>query len=135
MVLAIPDVDDDASIRNRRAGSEEQSRHLLGDAGRGVRALHGNASLTAFCRDRYKTVLLPNQVAADGSFPEELRRTKPYGYSLFNLDAMTTVCQILSDRDERSWRYELRDGRGIRRAVAFLFPYIENKRTWPHRLT
>jgi len=25
-------------------------------------------------------------MAADGSFPQELRRTKPYGYSMFNLD-------------------------------------------------
>ena len=90
-----------------------------------------NDSLTAFCRDRYKTVLLPNQVAADGSFPEELRRTKPYGYSLFNLDAMTAVCEILSDRENDLWRYELPDGRGIRTAVAFLYPYIENKKTWP----
>lgn len=92
-----------------------------------------NDSLTAFCRDRYKAVLLPNQVAADGSFPEELRRTKPYGYSLFNLDAMTTVCQILSNRENDLWRYELPDGRGIRRAVAFLFPYIENKHAWPYK--
>ena len=45
---------------------------------------------------RFKDVLVPNQIAADGSFPEELRRTKPYGYSLFNLDAMTTICQMLS---------------------------------------
>jgi hypothetical protein len=93
----------------------------------------GRESLTAFCRDRYRTVLLPNQVAADGSFPEELRRTKPYGYSLFNLDAMTAVCQILSDRANDLWRYELADGRGIRKAVAFLFPYIENKKAWPHQ--
>ena len=93
----------------------------------------GRESLTAFCRDRYQTVLLPNQVAADGSFPEELRRTKPYGYSLFNLDAMTAVCQILSDRANDLWRYELADGRGIRKAVAFLFPYIDNKQAWPHQ--
>jgi hypothetical protein len=92
----------------------------------------GNASLTAVCRDRYKTVLLPNQVAADGSFPEELRRTKPYGYSLFNLDAMTAVCQILSDRANDLWRHELPDGRGIAKAVAFMFPFIEDKKVWPH---
>src|SRR4030095_917492 len=53
----------------------------------------GNDSLQKFCRDRYKNVLLPNQMAADGSFPQELRRTKPYGYSIFNLDAMATICQ------------------------------------------
>ena len=95
--------------------------------------LTGRGDLSDFCRTRYKTVLVPNQVAADGSFPEELRRTKPYGYSLFNLDAMTTVCQILSTPSDNLWRYELPDGRGIRKAVAFLFPFIANKKAWPHK--
>jgi len=67
------------------------------------------------------------------SFPEELRRTKPYGYSLFNLDAMTTVCQIVSSSADNLWTYELSDGCGIRQAVAFLFPYIENKKLWPYK--
>lgn len=93
----------------------------------------GRDDLIASCRDRYKTVLLPNQVAADGSFPEELRRTKPYGYSLFNLDAMTTVCQIVSTKADDLWQYELPDGRGIKKAVAFLFPYIADKKPWPHK--
>ena len=95
--------------------------------------LVGRDDLAAYCRTRYKTVLLPNQVAADGSFPEELRRTKPYGYSLFNLDAMATVCQILSTTAENLWTYTTPDGRGIRTALAFLFPYIANKKTWPHK--
>ena len=57
--------------------------------------LTGDAKLTAYCRDRFKTVLIPNQEAADGSFPQELARTKPYGYSLFNLDAMAIMAQTL----------------------------------------
>ncbi len=93
----------------------------------------GRDDLTTLCRNRYKSVLLPNQVAADGSFPEELRRTKPYGYSLFNLDAMATVCQMLSTAADNLWMFELPDGRGMRKAVAFLFPYIADKRTWPHK--
>jgi hypothetical protein len=93
----------------------------------------GRDDLTALCRRRYKSVLLPNQVAADGSFPEELRRTKPYGYSLFNLDAMATVCQVLSTATDNLWTYELPDGRGMRKAVAFLFPFIADKRKWPHK--
>jgi Alginate lyase len=95
--------------------------------------LVGRDDLTTFCRNRYKTVLLPNQVAADGSFPEELRRTKPYGYSLFNLDAMTTVCQILSTTAENLWTYTTPEGRSIRAAMAFLFPYIADKKKWPHK--
>jgi hypothetical protein len=38
----------------------------------------GNHKLQEFCRERYKSVLLPGQMSADGSFPLELRRTKPY---------------------------------------------------------
>jgi hypothetical protein len=92
----------------------------------------GNKDLSAFCRERYRTVLVPTQLAEDGSFPLELRRTKPYGYSLFNLDAMATVCQILSTRDEHLWTYRLPDGRGISKALEFMFPYIADKKKWPH---
>ena len=41
---------------------------------------------------------------------------------------MTTVCQIASSDTDNLWRYELPDGRGIRKAVAFLFPFIANKK-------
>lgn len=92
----------------------------------------GRSDLTAYCRERYRTVLLPNQVGADGSFPEELRRTKPYGYSLFNLDAIAMVCEILTTADENLWTYELPDGRGMRKAMAFMAPFIADKRRWSH---
>jgi hypothetical protein len=91
------------------------------------------------CRVRFRTVLLPTQVAADGSFPLELARTKPYGYSLFNLDAMATICQILDGPaatrphdDRRLWTFELPDGRGMRKALAFMVPFIKDKSRWPH---
>lgn len=90
----------------------------------------GNRELTAFCRNRYKTVLLPTQMAADGSFPLELRRTKPYSYSLFNLEAMAAVCQILSTSEDNLWAFQLPDGRGMRRALEFMFPYIADKKSW-----
>jgi hypothetical protein len=89
--------------------------------------------LLAFCRERFKAVLVPNQIARDGSFPEELRRTKPYGYSLFNLDAMTTACQILSTKADDLWAFVSPDGRSVRQAVAFLFPFIADKASWPHK--
>ena len=85
----------------------------------------------AFCRSRFKTVLVPGQVAADGSFPLETARTKPYGYSLFNLDAMATVAQVLSTKQDDLWRFELPDGRGLRRAVAWMAPFIRDRKSWP----
>lgn len=47
--------------------------------------LIGNEEVLELCRNRFKTILLPNQMGPDGSFPQELRRTKPYGYSLLSL--------------------------------------------------
>ena len=94
--------------------------------------LTGNADITQFAVDRFKHVLIPGQVAPDGSFPEELRRTKPYGYSLFNLDAMAAICQLLSTPQENLWKFEMSDGRGMRKALEFMVPYIRNKSSWPH---
>ena len=88
--------------------------------------LTGNAELTAYCRDRFQTVLIPNQEASDGSFPQELRRTKPYGYSLFNLDAMGIIAQLLG-----LWKWQLPDGRGMARAMEYMYPYMADKKKWP----
>jgi hypothetical protein len=93
--------------------------------------LTGNEALLAYARDRFRTVLVAGQVAPDGSFPLETARTKPYGYSLFNLDAMTTAAWLLSTRADDLWRFELSDGRGLRRAVAFMAPFIRDRKGWP----
>ncbi len=90
-----------------------------------------NHDLTAYTRNRFKAVLIPGQMASDGSFPLEMKRTKPYSYSLFNLDAMTTICQILSMPQDSLWTFELPDGRGMRKALAFMVPHIRNKKSWP----
>jgi len=91
----------------------------------------GNTQLMQFCRDRFKNVLLPDQMAADGSFPRELKRTKPYGYSLFNLDAMATICQILSTESDNLWEFRTPDGRSIKKGIGYLYPYVADKTKWP----
>jgi hypothetical protein len=89
--------------------------------------------LLNYTRERFKTVLLPGQLAADGSFPQELRRTKPYGYSLFNLEAMAAVCQILSTPQDNLWTFELQDGRSMRKAMEYMAPFIRDKPSWPFK--
>ncbi|MFW5803056.1 MAG: alginate lyase family protein [Verrucomicrobiota bacterium] len=92
----------------------------------------GDDATLAFCRDQYKTVLLPEQMAPDGSFPRELARTKPYAYSNFVLDNMITLCELLSEADNDVWSFALPDGRGIRRGMEFLYPYVADKSQWPY---
>ena len=93
--------------------------------------LTGEQRLLDYCRERFKTVIVPNQIAVNGSFPEELRRTKPYGYSLFNLEAMATVCQILSTQPGNLFDFQTADGRGFRRAMEYMAPFIGDKKSWP----
>jgi hypothetical protein len=94
--------------------------------------LTGDNDMLRFCRDRYKTVLLPDQMAIDGSFPREVARTKPYGYSIFNLDAMVVTCHILSDNTNDLWNFKLDDGRSIHKGIEFLVPFVRDKSSWPH---
>ncbi len=94
--------------------------------------LTGNNEVLDLCRKRYKEILLPGQMGIDGSFPLEISRTKPYGYSLFNLDAMTMVCLILSDKDNDLWNYTTSDGKCIYKGIEFLYPYIADKNKWTY---
>jgi len=93
--------------------------------------LTGNRQQTDYCVNRFKTVLMPNQEAPDGSFPAEMARTKPYGYSLFNLDAFAILAQTLSTPSDNLWTWQLPDGRGMARAMAFMYPFILDKKEWP----
>jgi hypothetical protein len=91
-----------------------------------------NDAVTSFCKRQFKDKLI-RQLALDGSFPLELARTKPYSYSLFNLDVMATLCEVLSTPFEKLWEFTLPDGRGMRSAMAFYWPFIDNKRKWPFK--
>ena len=55
----------------------------------------GDQEKLAACRRQYKEVFVGKQMATDGGFPLELARTKPYGYSIFQLDNMVLLCQGL----------------------------------------
>jgi hypothetical protein len=92
--------------------------------------LTDNQATLAEARQHLKEVLLPGQMAPDGSFPDELRRTKPYGYSIFNLDVMTGLAVVLSTKDENLMQFTLPDGRSLVKGVEFLAPYLADKTAW-----
>jgi hypothetical protein len=91
------------------------------------------------CRGRFRNNLLPDQLAADGSFPLELARTKPYSYSLFDLDMLAMVCLIASGTGTEAsgatndlWQFALPNGNRYQKAVEFMFPFIQDKSKWPY---
>lgn len=88
-------------------------------------AFTGDRSSLEKCRNYYSKELLTNQMALDGSFPLETARTKPFAYSLFNLDGAATIAWILD-----SWDYQLNDKRGMQKAIDFIKPYLLDKNSW-----
>ncbi|MFZ4582504.1 MAG: alginate lyase family protein [Paludibacter sp.] len=84
-------------------------------------------------RTRYKTILLPNQMAVNGSYPEELARTKPYSYMQFNLDGMSALVSLISDKNNDLWNYKTSDGRYIGKGIEFMYPYIVDKTKWTYK--
>lgn len=93
--------------------------------------LVGDKSISEKCRKHYVEILLPTQMAIDGSFPLEIERTKPFSYSLFNLDGMAALAWLLSDKNFKGWDLKLEDGRGIEKGVEFIKPYLIDKNKWP----
>jgi hypothetical protein len=79
--------------------------------------LTGKRELMTYCADRYKTVIVPGQISPDGSLQLEMARTKPYGYCLFNLEALATVCQIVAESGDNLWKFSTPDGRSIAKAI------------------
>ena len=80
-------------------------------------------------RARLKTVIVPTQIEPDGRQPLELARTKPYAYSLFNLDVLTASAWLLGGRELIGWTTP--DGRSIGGAIAWMAPFIADKANWP----
>jgi hypothetical protein len=90
----------------------------------------GDESLLESCRERFREVLFPRQMTNDGSFPRELARTKPYGYSIFQADNLAALCVLLSTTNHDFWKITLPDGRSPRNAVDFIYPYLADKNQW-----
>lgn len=93
--------------------------------------LVGDSEQLEWIRNQFKDVYLKEMMDENGGFPAELNRTKPFGYSLFVIDAMAGVAQIASIPKDDLWSFQLPDGRGMKKGMDFIFPFIINKNRWP----
>ena len=84
----------------------------------------------AECRTRFTQKFIAGQMAMDGGFPLELARTKPYAYSLFQLDNLATLGWVLTADRTHYWRHTLPDGRGLAKGVDFMTPFVADKSRW-----
>jgi Alginate lyase len=77
---------------------------------------------------RQKRIAL--QVEPDGRQPLELVRTKAWGYSNGNLDGLILLAQLGENVGVDLWSFQTHDGRSIRRALEYLYPFAVGERKW-----
>lgn len=73
---------------------------------------------------------LATQIQADGTMPEELARTRPLFYSMFNLHAMLLVAHMAEHVDVDIWQANDPNA-PLRKALDHLVPYADPNIAWP----
>lgn len=73
---------------------------------------------------------LYKQIEADGSMPEEMARTRPLFYSIYNLHAMFLVAHLAEKVDLDIWEANEENSK-LKTALDYLVPYTNPKKQWP----
>lgn len=84
------------------------------------------AKISLYARERLAT-----QIAADGSLPRELSRTRPRHYAMFTLQGWTSLARVLSSVGDNLWQHKTAEGLGLVQALHWLVAH-ENK---PHTMS
>ncbi|NNF33866.1 MAG: alginate lyase family protein [Saprospiraceae bacterium] len=72
-----------------------------------------------------------SQIKLDGSMPEEMARTRPLFYSIYNLHAMFLVTHLAMKVDVDVWNAG-EEGSRLRAGLDYLVPYTDPNKAWPH---
>jgi hypothetical protein len=88
------------------------------------------AQAQQIAQDFYTKRIL-KQIQADGSMPEEMARTRPLFYSIYNLNALFLVAHLAEKVGEDLWKTNDPSSR-LRTALDYLVPYTDPDKSWPH---
>ena len=92
--------------------------------------LCGNRLTVEECGRAFEEFLLP-MMDDRGAFPAELARTKPFGYSCFQMDVMAALATLLSWGGDNWFVRADNAGHNLERAMLFLYPFLLDKSKWP----
>lgn len=85
-------------------------------------------------RAMFAEKLVP-QMSPEGFFPREVKRTKPYGYSIFNFDVLSALAWSLGETQPgRAGLFAQKDraGRCVCKSAEWIYPYLKDKSKWPY---
>ncbi|OGU35297.1 MAG: hypothetical protein A2068_05255 [Ignavibacteria bacterium GWB2_35_6b] len=77
-----------------------------------------------------KDFLIETQIAKEGNFPLEDERTRSLHYSVFNLNALASICKIGDEYNQNLWNYISSNGVNVLTSINYIIPFLENPSTW-----
>lgn len=76
---------------------------------------------------------ISSQIEPDGGQPLELKRTKSFGYSLFNLLAFSTIASELRKVNDKLVFCESNGGSSLKKAAEYLLPFVNKQKPWTYQ--
>ncbi|WP_016956490.1 alginate lyase family protein [Catenovulum agarivorans] len=73
---------------------------------------------------------LAEQVKPNGAQPDELARTRPIHYSVFNLEAYVFAARVGDHLGMDMWNYQAANGASIKQMIDFILPSIKQQGYW-----
>ncbi len=95
-----------------------------------VAAFAGDDAAMRMAEAWYREQNIGKQILASGAAPREESRTRSLSYSVFNLEAMATVCRIAQVNGVDLWAAQARNGASLSTVVDYLTPFLSNPKKW-----
>jgi hypothetical protein len=90
----------------------------------------GKEALATHYVKRLFETRMAQQIRDNGAQPDELARTRPLHYSVFNLEAYFIGARVADALDMDYWHFEAKNGASLQRAVEFLLPALTQEAYW-----
>lgn len=93
----------------------------------------GNEGLARAVLEKVPERRIDPQIAADGSQPHELARTRSFGYSVMNLAGFFELASMGERLGLDLWRHRGENGAGIRKALEWMTEHTLGGAEWTHQ--
>ena len=96
-------------------------------------AFAGDMKAVKFFADGIKSSRIPGQINKQGQLPLELKRTRPFHYTAYTLNAFFDAADVAECVGVDIWNYETPKSQSLKDAMLYQAQYAYNLQAWPFK--